>query len=97
MSVLFAGILALLWERTTRESGLPAFVVGGTVFAIWQFVLGEPALFGEGTMESAVPATAAALLTIVGISIVGNGEPITVERLQDDQRSDPPDTTPADD
>lgn len=74
MSVLFAGIVSLLWDGTTRESGLPGFIVGGVVFVIWAFVLGEPALFGQGTLESAVPATAAALVTILGLSYLGYGD-----------------------
>nr|WP_305794606.1 sodium:solute symporter family protein [Halomarina rubra] len=78
MSVLFAGIVSLLWSGTRRAAGLPAFVVGGLVFVVWQFLLGEPTLFGEGTMESAVPATAAALVTLVVLSLVGNGERVDV-------------------
>lgn len=69
MSVLFAGIVSLFWDGTVREAGLPGFVVGGVVFCVWHFWLGEPAFFGEGPLESAVPATAAALLTIVLVSV----------------------------
>jgi SSS family solute:Na+ symporter len=48
MSVPFAGIVSMLWDGTTREAGLPGFVGGGVVFVVRAFVLGEPALFGEG-------------------------------------------------
>lgn len=82
MSVLFAGIVSLLWDGTTRKSGLPGFIVGGTVFVIWAFVLGEPALFGQGTLESAVPATAAALVTILGLSYLGYGDTFDLGSLR---------------
>ncbi|WP_435076374.1 sodium:solute symporter family protein [Halococcus sp. AFM35] len=83
MSVLFAGILAMLWDGTKREAGLPGFVVGGGVFVLWHFVLGEPALFGEGPLESAVPATVAALVTIVGVSYaLPSGETFTVSEIR---------------
>lgn len=82
MSVLFAGIVSMLWSGTTREAGLPGFIVGGVVFVIWAFVLGEPALFGEGTLESAVPATAAALVVIIGLSSLGYGETFDLETIR---------------
>lgn len=87
MSVLFAGIVSMLWDGTTREAGLPGFVIGGVVFVIWAFVLGEPALFGEGTLESAVPATAAALVTILGLSYLGYGERFDLETVRQRARS----------
>ncbi|MWG35642.1 sodium:solute symporter family protein [Halomarina oriensis] len=88
MSVLFAGIVSMLWSGTTREAGLPGFVVGGVVFVVWAFVLGEPALFGEGTLESAVPATAAALVTILGLSYAGYGETFDLDTVRERARAD---------
>ncbi len=88
MSVLFAGIAAMLWDGTRREAGLPGFVVGGVVFVVWAFGLGEPALFGQGPLESAVPATLAALVTILGLSYLGYGEKITVGRVRSEARDD---------
>ncbi|HET7324830.1 MAG TPA: sodium:solute symporter family protein, partial [Halococcus sp.] len=83
MSVLFAGILTLFWKRTKREAGLVGFLVGGVVFVIWQFVLSEPALFHEGPLESAVAATAAALVTIVVVSYLHpEGETFTVVEVR---------------
>ena len=82
MSVLFAGLAAMLWSRTTRESGLAGFVAGGIVFVVWAFVLGEPELFGEGTLESAVPATAVALATIVAVSYLRGGERLNVDAVR---------------
>ena len=83
MSVLFAGVVALFWDGTTREAGLPGFVVGGIVFAVWHFVLGEPALFGQGPLESAVPATASALVTIVGVSHLStDGTSFSIEEIR---------------
>ena len=83
MSVLFAGILAMFWDGTKREAGLPGFVVGGLVFVLWHFGLGEPALLGEGPLESAVPATVAALVTIVLVSyLYSAGETFTVEEIK---------------
>ncbi len=82
MSVLFAGILAMFWSGTKREAGLPGFLVGGTVFVFWYFVLGEPAFFGEGPMESAVPATLAALVTIGVLSYLYDGETFSVEEVK---------------
>lgn len=83
MSVLFAGILALFWKRTKREAGLVGFIVGGVVFVCWHFVLGEPALFGEGPLESAVPATVAAFLTIVVVSyLLPSGETFSVAEVK---------------
>ena len=74
MSVLFAGLVMMLWDGTVREAGLPGFVVGGIVFVIWEFVLGSPELFGEGQVEPAVPATAAAIATIFLVSKFYDGE-----------------------
>ena len=88
MSVLFAGIASMLWDGTTREAGLPGFVVGGIVFVIWAFVLGEPALFGQGTLESAVPATAAALVTVLGLSYLGYGETFDLDTVRDRARAE---------
>jgi SSS family solute:Na+ symporter len=88
MSVLFAGILSMLWSGTNRRAGFPGFVVGGVVFVIWQFVLGEPALFGQGTLESAVPATAAALLTIVVLSYALDGETVDVDAVREEAAAD---------
>lgn len=88
MSVLFAGIVSVLWSGTTREAGLPGFVVGGVVFVVWAFVLGEPALFGEGPLESAVPATAAALVTILGLSYLGYGETVDLGAVRERARAD---------
>jgi SSS family solute:Na+ symporter len=83
MSVLFAGIVTLFWDGTKRKAGLPGFIVGGSVFVIWHFVLGEPALFGEGPLESAVPATLAALVTIVAVSyLLSDGETISVNEIR---------------
>jgi SSS family solute:Na+ symporter len=83
MSVLFAGIVAMLWSGTKREAGLPGFIVGGGVFVLWHFVLGEPALFGQGPLESAVPATVAALVTIVGVSyLLPSGETFTISEIR---------------
>lgn len=83
MSVLFAGILALFWSKTKRAAGLPGFLVGGVVFVIWHFVLGEPEFFGEGPVEAAVPATLAALATIAVVSyVLDDGETFTVEEVQ---------------
>lgn len=86
MSVLFAGVATLHWEKTTRESGLPGFIVGGIVFVIWDFVLDEPSLFGEGPLESAVVATAAALLTIVVLSLGGYGERFDITTIRREMR-----------
>ncbi len=83
MSVLFAGILAMFWRKTKREAGLVGFIVGGVVFVLWHFVLGEPPLFGEGPLESAVPATVAALVTIVVVSYLHpSGETFTVAEVR---------------
>lgn len=83
MSVLFAGVLAMFWSHTKREAGLPGFLVGGVVFVYWDVILGEPAFFGEGPLESAVPATLSALVTIGVLSyLLGDGETFTVEEVQ---------------
>ena len=74
MSVLFAGLVMMLWEGTVREAGLPAFVVGGIAFVIWEFGLGSPEFFGQGQAEPAVPATAAAIVTIWLVSVLYDGE-----------------------
>ncbi|AGB39677.1 sodium:solute symporter family protein [Natronococcus occultus] len=83
MSVLFAGLVMMLWDRTVRESGLPAFIVGGVVFVIWEFGLGSPELFGEGQVEPAVPATAAAIITIVVVSLLYDGETFSNQKVRD--------------
>ncbi|WIV65909.1 sodium:solute symporter family protein [Natrialbaceae archaeon AArc-T1-2] len=83
MSILFAGILAMLWEKTTRQSALPAFVVGGTVVFIWGVVLGEPELLGQGSLETAVPATAATLIVIAVLSYAGYGERFDVDEVRE--------------
>lgn len=84
MSVLFAGLVMMLWSGTVREAGLPAFVVGGIVFVVWEFLLGSPELFGEGRVEPAVPATAAALLTIYLVSVLyGDGETFDTDRVRE--------------
>jgi SSS family solute:Na+ symporter len=88
MSVLFAGIVAMLWSGTKRKAGLPGFIVGGVTFGIWQFGLGEPELFGQGTLESAVPATLAALITIIGISYFLEGENIDVDLVREEAADD---------
>lgn len=83
MSVLFAGILAMFWSGTKREAGLPGFLVGGTTFVIWHFGLGEPALFNQGPLESAVPATLSALITIIGVSyVLPKGETFSMEEIR---------------
>ena len=83
MSVLFAGIVALFWKRTDRRAGFPGLVVGGIVFVVWRFLLGEPAFFGEGSVEAAVPGTLAALLTIALLSYAWDGsETFTVEEIR---------------
>lgn len=84
MSVLFAGLVMMLWDGTVREAGLPGFVVGGIVFVIWEFVLGSPELFAEGQVESAVPATVAALITIWLVSVFyRDGEAFDIDRIRD--------------
>ncbi|MFC7157208.1 sodium:solute symporter [Halomarina halobia] len=88
MSVLFAGILSMLWRGTKRDAGLPGFVVGGIVFVIWQFGLGEPALFGQGTLEAAVPATFSALLTILALSYFRSGDPVDLGIVRTEARAD---------
>ncbi|WP_336365082.1 sodium:solute symporter family protein [Halalkalicoccus salilacus] len=83
MSVLFAGILAMFWSKTKRAAGLPGFLVGGAVFVVWHFILGEPEFFGEGPVEAAVPATLAALATIAIVShVLDESETFTVEEVQ---------------
>ncbi len=83
MSVLFAGILALFWDGTKREAGFPGFVVGGIVFVIWRFWLGEPALLDQGPLESAVPAMVSALVTIIGVSyLYPEGSTFTVDQIR---------------
>ncbi len=83
MSVLFAGILSMFWEGTKRKAGLPGFLVGGVTFVIWHFGLGEPALFNQGPLESAVPATLSALVTIIGVSyLLPDGETFTMEDIR---------------
>ncbi|MDQ2050826.1 sodium:solute symporter family protein [Natronolimnohabitans sp. A-GB9] len=74
MSVLFAGLVMMLWDGTVREAGLPGFVVGGLVFVVWEFGLGSPEFFGEGQVEPAVPATIAAIVTIWLVSVLYDGE-----------------------
>ena len=88
MSVLFAGVAALFWRKTTRKSALVGFIVGGLTFVVWAFVLGEPELFGQGTMESAVPATAAALLTIVVVSYLSDCERLSVDVVREQAAED---------
>lgn len=88
MSVLFAGLVMMLWDGTIREAGLPGFVVGGGVFVIWEFLLGSPAFFGEGQVESAVPATAAAIVTIVIVSILYDGESFDIDHVRAVARGD---------
>lgn len=83
MSVLFAGLVMMLWDGTVRESGLPAFIVGGLVFVFWEFYLGSPEFFGEGQVEPAVPATAAAILTIVVVSLLYDGETFSTDRVRE--------------
>ncbi|ELY64637.1 sodium:solute symporter family protein [Natronococcus jeotgali] len=84
MSVLFAGLLMLLWDGTVREAGLPGFVVGGVVFTVWEFVLGSPEIIaGEGQVEPAVPATLSALATIWLVSVLYNGETFTNEKIRE--------------
>ena len=83
MSVLFAGILAIFWSKTRRAAGLPGLLVGGAVFVVWHFVLGEPAFFGEGSVEAAVPATLAAVATIAVLSyLLNESKRFTVEEVQ---------------
>lgn len=83
MSVLFAGILAMFWSNTKRAAGLPGFLVGGAVFVVWHFILGEPEFFGEGSVEAAVPATLAALTTIAIVShVLDDSETFTVEEVR---------------
>lgn len=83
MSVLFAGLVMLLWDGTVREAGLPGFVVGGGVFVIWEFALGSPELFGEGQVEPAVPATLAAIVTIWLVSVFYDGETFDNDRVRE--------------
>lgn len=83
MSVLFAGIIAMFLPGTKREAGLPGFLVGGMAFVVWHFGLGEPALFNQGPLESAVPATISALITIVGVSrVLPDGETFSVGEVR---------------
>ena len=83
MSVLFAGVAALFWRHTDRRAGFPAMLVGGAVFVVWRFLLGEPEFFGEGSVEAAVPATLAALLTIAILSYtLPDSETFTVEEIR---------------
>ena len=83
MSVLFAGVLALFWQHTDRRAGFPGLLVGGAVFVVWRFLLGEPEFFGEGSVEAAVPGTLAALLTIAILSYTWFGsETFTVEEIR---------------
>lgn len=88
MSVLFAGLVMMLWDGTVREAGLPGFLVGGLVFVIWEFSLGSPALFGQGQVEPAVPATASAMVTIWLVSILYEGETFDNQRIRDLARRD---------
>lgn len=88
MSVLFAGVIALFWRRTTRWSALAGFLVGGITFAVWVFVLGEPTFFGEGKLESAVPATAAALATIIVVSYSSGGERLDIAAIRTEAAED---------
>lgn len=83
MSVLFAGLVMMLWDGTVRESGLPAFIVGGIVFTLWEFYLGSPEFFGEGQVEPAVPATVAAILTIVVVSLLYDGEKFSTDHVRE--------------
>ncbi len=84
MSVLFAGLVMMLWDGTVREAGLPGFVVGGLVFAVWEFALGSPTFFGEGQVEPAVPATLAAIVTIWLVSkLYDGGERFDVSRVRE--------------
>jgi len=83
MSVLFAGLVMMLWDGTVKESGLPAFIVGGVVFSIWEFYLGSPEFFGEGQVEPAVPATAAAILTIVVVSFLYDGDRFDTDEVRE--------------
>lgn len=88
MSVLFAGVVTLFWHRTTRRSAFAGFVVGGITFVVWVFVLGEPEFFGEGTLEAAVPATAAAFVTIVVVSYLIDGERLDIAATRDQAAED---------
>ncbi len=88
MSVLFAAVVALFWRRTTRESALAGFIIGGITFIVWAFILGEPELFGQGSMESAVPATAAALVTIIGVSYFHDGEQLNILAIREQAAKD---------
>ncbi|RKD93630.1 sodium:solute symporter family protein [Halopiger aswanensis] len=83
MSVLFAGLVMMLWDGTVREAGLPGFIVGGLVFVVWEFGLGSPEFFGQGQVEPAVPATAAAILTIWLVSVAYDGEQFDNEEIQE--------------
>jgi len=83
MSVLFAGLVMMLWDGTVRESGLPAFIVGGLTFVFWEFYLGSPEFFGEGRIEPAVPATAAAIVTIVAVSLLYDGERFSTDYVKE--------------
>lgn len=83
MSVLFAGLVMMLWSGTVREAGLPAFIVGGVVFTIWEFYLGSPELFGEGQVEPAVPATLAAIVTIWLVSVFYDGERFDTDTVRE--------------
>ncbi len=84
MSVLFAGLLMMLWDGTVREAGLPGFIVGGIVFVIWEFGLGSPEIIaGQGQVEPAVPATLSALVTIWLVSVLYNGETFTNEKIRE--------------
>ena len=83
MSVLFAGILAIFWSKTRRAAGLPGLLVGGAVFVVRHFVLGEPAFFGEESVEAAVPATLAAVATIAVLSyLLDESKRSSVEEVQ---------------
>ncbi|WP_306054951.1 sodium:solute symporter family protein [Natronococcus wangiae] len=83
MSVLFAGLVMMLWDGTVREAGLPGFIVGGVVFVVWEFGLGSPELFGQGQVEPAVPATVSAIITIWLVSVAYNGETFDNETIRD--------------
>lgn len=63
-------------------------LVGGLELVFREFYLGSPESSGEGRVERAVPATAAAALTIVVVSLLYEGETFSTDRVPEVARRD---------
>lgn len=71
---IFVALIFALWRKTTMNSAVPAIVIGGVAFVIWEFILGEPY-----SIESAVPTAVAAAVTIFVTSLLSSGRTVDLK------------------